>query len=429
MTRTRPLALVLLLLAACSAPADDSNGDMLPVVEVAPDAPLGAVLEGPPAAPSHLQTTLASIVEPATVVLRPGRYNLQAEAFTDSTCGNCQELETPVPGTRGLHVTVPGVRIVGPGADSAFIHTNAGYGLYFDGCDGCALEGVTVTGGVRDPDGRAADGGVVVKNGRVELTDCVVRDNIGDSATVAETVVGIAGVVGREGSEIVVDGCRVIRNSWDGFALYRQASAEITNTVVDGVDAARGGQVGGGRGVGIGATWDASVMVRNTLVRNYWKGIGGFVDARVDARCNIVEEILTWGLAFWGADGGAPAAVFRENVVYETGACGAMIARETEVAEGEDPGELVGNVFVATGQDPRYDSGTPYCHQRAIARHAVPPGFEIERNLVHDAREPGDEWPTSEPVDREAVRSLGWIQELARMPVFSGSSFLTELGR
>jgi hypothetical protein len=324
-------------------------------------------------------------------------------------------------------VRTPGVRIVGAGADSVVIHTNAGYGLLFEGCRGCVLEGVTVTGGVRDPDGRATDGGVVVKDGRVELLRCVIRDNIGDSATVAGTVVGIAGMVGREGSHIVVDRSRIIRNSWDGVALYRCANAEITRTVVDGVDAARGGQVGGGRGVGIGATWDAQATVRNTLVRNYWKGIGGFVDARVDARHNIVEHILTWGLAYWGADGGAPSARFTENVVYRTGACGAMIARDTEVAEGEDPGALVGNVFVATGQDPQYDDGTPYCHQRAIARHAVPAGFEIEGNLIHDAREPGDAWPTAEQVGREPMAALGWLRALAEVPSLSGAAFFEEL--
>lgn len=428
MSRALLCVLLSLLVASCDS-GDRPPPPVLPVVEVDPDAPLGAELDDVPAAASTLQQAVAAIGEPTVVVLRPGHYTLLPDAFTDSTCGNCEEPGTPVPGTVGLRLAMPGVRIVGPGPDSAVIHTNAGYGLLFDGCRGCGLEGVTVTGGERDPDGRATNGAVVVRNGRVHLNDCVLRDNVGDSATVAETVVGIAGVVGREGSEIVVDGCRIIRSSWDGVALYRGAHAEIANTVIDGVESARGGHMGGGRGVGIGATWDASVVVRGTLVRNYWKGIGGFVDARVDARHNIVEEILTWGLAYWGADGGAPAAVFRENVVYETGACGAMIARETEVAEGEDPGELVGNVFVATGQDTRYDDGTPYCHQRAIARHTVPPGFEIEGNLVHDAREPGDEWPTSEPVERQAIRSLGWIQELARMPVFSGSSFLAELGR
>jgi hypothetical protein len=411
----------LLLLAACGAPGGERP---LPVVEVEPDAPLTARIEAVAAEASSLQRAIASIHEPTVVVLRSGHYNLQAAPVTDPTCGNCQELGTPVPGTVGLHLTTPGIRIVGPGAGSAVIHTNAGHGLYFDGCDGCRLEGVTVTGGERDPDGRAANGAVVVKGGRVELRDCVIRDNIGDSSTVAQTVVGIAGVVGREGADIAVDGCRVIRNSWDGFALYRGARAEITNTVIDGVDAARGAQVGGGRGTGIGATWDATVVVRNTLVRNYWKGIGAFVDARVDARRNIVEEILTWGLAYWGADGGAPRAVFHENVVHNTGACGAMIARETPTAEGEDPGGLVGNVFVATGQDPRYDDGEPYCHQRAIARHAVPAGFEIEGNLVHDAREPGARWPVSGQVSRDVVSGVSWLVELADVPALAGSSFL-----
>lgn len=41
---------------------------------------------------------------------------------------------------------------------------------------GCALAGVTVTGGVRDPDGRATDGAVVVRNGRVDVRESLVEE-------------------------------------------------------------------------------------------------------------------------------------------------------------------------------------------------------------------------------------------------------------
>ena len=37
----------------------------------------------------------------------------------------------------------------------------------------------------------------------------------------------------------------------------------------------------------------------------------------------------------------------------------------------QHPGRLTGNAIVESGQDPRYDSGEPYCFQIAIARHAV----------------------------------------------------------
>jgi hypothetical protein len=39
-----------------------------------------------------------------------------------------------------------------------------------------------------------------------------------------------------------------------------------------------------------------------------------------------------------------------------------------------------------TGQDPRYDDGEPYCFQKPIADHAVPPSFTIAGNLLHQNR-------------------------------------------
>lgn len=439
--RPVPPALFASLLLACGgappgsgtlpagAPAGEPQEADVPLVVVEPDTALGdPELATSPQALSSLQQALAAVDGPVELRLRPGRYELRPQPYTDPTCGNCQEAATPVPATVGARVATPGVRIVGSGPEAVVIRTHAGYGLLFDGCDGCVLEGVTVTGGVRDPDGHATDGAVVVRNGRVDLRGCVIRDNIGDSATVAGTVVGIAGVVGREGSDIRIDGCHILRNSWDGVALYRGARAEVINTVVDGVDAARGGAIGGGRGVGIGATWDARAIVRGTLVRSYWKGIGAFVDAEVDARENIIEDILTWGLAYWGPDGGQPAATFRDNVIFRTGACGASVDRSAAVPPGEDPGALVGNLFVATGQDPRYDTGEPYCWQRAIARHAVPSRFEIEGNLVHDAREPGDAWPTHPQISRNELlaRTAPLLERLAERPALAGSAFFRE---
>ena len=51
----------------------------------------------------------------------------------------------------------------------------------------------------------------------------------------------------------------------------------IEGNWIDGVDLARGERIGGGRGVGIGATWNAYANVRGNVVRRYWKGIGAFV--------------------------------------------------------------------------------------------------------------------------------------------------------
>jgi hypothetical protein len=378
------------------------------------DPPAGA-----PAGRSNLQRALDGLRGPAEVRLLPGYHVLLPDTFTDPTCGNCEEPATPVPATVGVRIAGHGIRLVGAGPDHVVIRTGAGYGLYFDGCDGCALEGVTVTGGVRDPDGRATDGAVVVRGGTVTIRDCALRDNIGDPATVAATVVGIAGLVGREGADLRVERCAITRNSWDGIALYRGAAAHLVENLIDGVDRARGATVGGGRGVGIGLTWDAKATVTANLVRNYWKGIGVFVNAEASVTENVVEDILTWGLAYWAAGAeNTPVGYFVDNAVYRTGACGVILDRTAPPEPGERPGSLRGNLLIETGQDPRYDDGEPYCWQRPIARHAVPPGFEEAGNLVLGARQPGAAWPLEPELDPPTfeARAAATLERLRRRP-------------
>ncbi len=322
-------------------------------------------------------------------LLMPGDYKLDPAAYVDSTCGNCESPDTPVEATVGLVVSGVGVVIEGSSEDpgDVVIHTDAGYGILFEDCENCVLRGVTVTGGSRDPDGRATDAGVVVRRGSVKIENCIIRDNVGDPDLVRETVVGIIGIAGREGASIEVRGNQITRNSWDGIALYRGARASITNNVIDGIDKAKGETIGGGRGVGIGVTWDAVAHVEHNLVRRYWKGIGIFVDAECHVIENVVEEILTWGIAFWDAGRGAPFVRMERNLVYDTGACGISISSR---AEGNMPyGWCRENVVVLTGSDPKYDDPEAYCAQCPIAVEARPEGFVIEGNVLYQNRRAG----------------------------------------
>jgi parallel beta-helix repeat protein len=366
-------------------------------VRVAPDRPLNDTSGG---AAGSLQRALAGGA--VDLVLAPGHYFLEASAYEDPACGNCEDPSERVAATLGVRIAGAGISIRGVHPDSVILHTRAGYGVLFEDCAGCSLRGVTVTGGRRDPDGRATDAGVVVRRSTVVLEDCVIRDNIGDSATVAATVVGIAGVALREGSDATIRRCRIVRNSWDGIALYRGAKGTITDNVIDGVDKASGARVGGGRGVGIGMTWDAAARIEGNLVRRYWKGIGVFVRADADVRENIVEDILTWGIALWGPAGSTPAARIEDNAIHLTGACGVMVDRQDGDAP---PGTLVGNIVMRTGQAERYDSGEPYCWQRPIARHGVPAAFVEAGNLLWDNRQPraaGSAPPPLPELSREA---------------------------
>jgi hypothetical protein len=385
---------------------------------------------------AELEEALSGTRRDATIVLAPGVYDLDPGSAVDSTCGNCADPDTLVPITVGLTISGSHVRVEGPLDGSAVIVTRAGYGLYFKDCVDCELDRVVVTGGVRDASGAATDAAIVAKNSSVTITNCVVRDNIGDPERIASLTVGIAGVCGREGSDLVIEHCEILGNSWDGIALYRDARASITNCLIDGVDAA-GVEAGGGRGVAIGTTWNSKATIERNLLRRYWKGIGVFVDADVVAYGNIVEEMRTWGINVWDADTGRPHASFERNVVYDCGACGIAVTRHAAYAAGETPGRLTANIVVHTGQNPKYDAPDDYCRQCALALEAVPDGFSIRGNVFYDNREASedlfDQDTTQEMFWRER---RGWVRTFRNTGVgvdgrvkFHESAFLTRYPR
>jgi parallel beta-helix repeat protein len=344
--------------------------------------------------------------------------------FVDSTCGNCEDPNTTVNATFGLHITGKWVQIIGPPDKSAVIHTHAGYGLFFNSCQDALIENISVTGGQRDLDGHATNAAIVVKNSTIVIRSNRIFDNIGDSAIVMSNVVGIMGICGREYSKMFLVGNEIKRNSWDGIALYRDAEATIENNIIDGVDKARGKQVGGGRGVAIGVTWDADAKIKGNLVTRYWKGIGLFVDAKGVVRENIIEDILTWGIALWDADKGKPEGIIENNIIYKTGACGASITRS---AEGEKPGKFVGNIIARTAQDPKYDSPDYYCYQCALALHAVPQTFQIENNIFYDNRRAMEDLPDHDIQREEFLAAIeATHRKLSADPILRQSDFVTD---
>jgi hypothetical protein len=208
---------------------------------------------------------------------------------------------------------------------------------------------------------------------------------------VGKNTVGIMGICGREGADLLIEQCEILRNSWDGIALYRDARATITRNLIDGIDAA-GVEAGGGRGVAVGVTWNGAATIDRNILRHYWKGIGVFVDADVVAEGNIVENMRTWGINIWDADKGRPLASITRNVVYDCGACGIAVMRKAPYAKDEPKGRVSDNIVVHTGQNSKYDSPDYYCYQCPLALHAVPEGFSIRGNTYYDNRRtgPGD---------------------------------------
>ena len=385
---------------------------------------------------SELEEALSGPRHNATIVLAPGVYALDPESAIDSTCGNCADPDTLVPISIGLTISGRNLRIEGPRDGSAVIVTRAGYGLYFKDCINCELDRVVVTGGERDASGAATDAAIVARNSSVAITNCVVRDNIGDPERIATHTVGVMGICGREGADLTIENCEILRNSWDGIALYRDARAIISNNLIDGVDAA-GVEAGGGRGVAIAVTWNSNATIERNLLRRYWKGIGVFVDADVVVYGNVVEQMRTWGINIWDAGEGRPRALVERNVVYDCGACGIAVTRESPPARDETPGRLTANIVVHTGQNPKYDSPDYYCRQCALALEAVPDGFSIRGNAFYDNREASedlfDEDTTKEMFWRER---RGWVRTFRNTGVgvdgrvkFHQSAFLTEYPR
>lgn len=339
---------------------------------------------------AELENLLSQPIHNARIYLQPGDYDLRTKAGLDSTCGNCEDPAQIVPMTYGLWISGKNLLITSDPDNPATIHTNAGYGIYFYDCQDCTIEHLTITGGERDSSSNATDAAIVVKNSTVTIRHNRIFNNIGNPATVQKTVVGIMGIAGREKALINIFDNEILRNSWDGIALFRGASANIANNLIDGIDKAVGDNIAGGRGVALGVTWNADANIQDNVIKRYWKGIGLFVDATAVVERNIVEDMVTWGIALWDAGKGKPVGHINNNIIYNTGACGVSITRELP---GQFPGQFRHNAIVRTGQNPRYDDPDYYCYQCALAEHAVPANFSINDNLFFGNRRAQTELP------------------------------------
>ena len=260
-----------------------------------------------------------------TLLLGAKTFEASPRAFDDPLCGNCLESRTLVRASYGFIVRDKALVIIGNDREETRLATNGGYGLYFENSQGSVLKNLTVTGGKRDPDGNATDAGIVVRNSRllIERVDICNNDHRVDTV-----VVGIGGIFGREGAEIIISECRIVNNGWDGVALYRGAYAMVTDCLIKD-----------GRGVGIGVTWDATCVAYRNEVTGYWKGIGSFGTSIVIARNNLVHENLGWGIIATGQS--TLDAV--NNVVYHNGNCG-VAPWSTE-----SRGKIINNIIAENG--------------------------------------------------------------------------------
>ncbi|MFC1887830.1 right-handed parallel beta-helix repeat-containing protein [Candidatus Cloacimonadota bacterium] len=353
------------------------------------------------------------------IKLSSGVYELSPINIIDSSCGNCEDPDQEVSATAGLIITGKNITISGPEDGSAEIITNSGYGIFLLNCSNIVLENLTITGGIRDSSVNATDAAIVVKDSYAIIRNNVIENNIGDSTIINNTVVGIMGICGRENSKMEIYHNKILNNSWDGIALYRGSEAIIRENIIDGVEGA-GRRAGGGRGVAIGVTWNATAEITGNLVRNYWKGIGLFVDAKAAVKENFVEDCLTWGISLWDAGKGKPQGFIEDNIIYNTGAMGATITSSTE----SEPGYFKNNIIVKTGQDPRYDAEDYYGFQCALAEHSIPDSFLIEENVFYNNRRASEDLPDHDLSLLDFQNELEKRKEkIFQMPLKKESSF------
>lgn len=277
-----------------------------------------------------LQRAIDAAPDGAVLRLSAGNYAATATPYVDPACANCAVGSTKTPAaTRGFIIKDKRfLAIEGAGPGSTTLITNAGYGVFVeDACEVHLLE-VAVTGGKRDPDGDASNGAVFARRARVVLNNVTITNNL--ELLPGNSYPGIIGVVCREDSDVLVLGCTITDNSWDGVAVYKQGRVRVFAS-----------RIARGKGVGVGVTFDGKAQVVSSDISYYWKGIGAFVDARVEARNNTVHEQLGWGL--WAAGRGYLDAV--NNTVAYNDQLGVFLG------DPETTGRFVNNVVAFNGLD------------------------------------------------------------------------------
>ncbi|PKK82285.1 MAG: hypothetical protein CVT49_14525 [candidate division Zixibacteria bacterium HGW-Zixibacteria-1] len=274
---------------------------------------------------NDLQATIDYASDGDTILVGPKEFEAAPRAFVDSLCGNCTEQKTPVNASYGYIIKNKSLTIMGLDRAESILTTNAGYGIFFVNSPNSALGNLTVTGGKRDADGNATDAAVVARNSNVHIHNV---DVINNDHRIDTVIVGVGGIFGREGAELYIKNCHIENNGWDGIALYRGASALVTDCIIKN-----------GRGAGIGVTWDATCVAYRNIVTGYWKGIGAFGTSWVVAHNNAVIDNLGWGMI---ATGSAFMDI-ANNVVHHNGNCGVA------PWSSESRGRIVNNIITNNG--------------------------------------------------------------------------------
>lgn len=345
--------------------------------------------------PGKLEKIVRKASPGDSLKLREGRYELTPSSRIDTLCGNCAEAVTPHPITIGLLIDKP-LHLVGESGSGTVIVTNAGYGLFFENAGECSVQNLTITGGVRDTSGMATDGGIVVRGSELLVQSVRITGNDNRAEGV---IVGICGIVAREGANLTVRGNLIADNGWDGIALYRGARADI-----------RGNIISGGRGVGVGITWDAVAEVRENEISGYWKGIGSFGTSTAIVRDNIVRDLRGWGIVATGES----VMDCTHNVIARTGNCGFSVWSEFS------QGRFLDNIVYMAGREEEW-----VCPDVGVWWNGPDSAFVANHNVIWGAS--AEAWRKSVWDDDPAAASTEPLENYAIAPDSSWSGLYCDL--
>jgi parallel beta-helix repeat protein len=297
-----------------------------------------------------LQAAIEAAPDGATIELSEGTHAADPFDWIEETCGNCDDdsFRDDIDVTVGFLVEGKALHLRGESREDSVLVTTAGYGLLFLDAGSSSVRNLTITGGLRDADGRATDAAIVVKHTTLEVRDVdVVGNNDLYTGPEDDLGVGVMGITGREGADLTVVGCRIEDNSWDGVTLYRsdpdvpgsEPSALVIGNLIGCTEEC---VVRSGRGVGIASTWDSRLTAVGNVVHHYWKGIGMFGTSEATITNNVVRDQRGWGVIASGES----HSVIRNNAILDNGTTG-LAAWNVGAT-----GEFINNVVVGNGWSP-----------------------------------------------------------------------------
>jgi hypothetical protein len=303
------------LLIGASLAASSAKQPAPRVVDVSTSAELVAALNGK--------------LDNVTVNLAPGTYRLTPTRRLVRPLSQMPRVirtgheEDSVWVTMGAVVSGRSVTLQGSLEGEAVISTGAGYGIYFENCKDCAVDRVTITGGVIDSVERSGDAAVVVRESSVRVSNCVITDDY----TASGTEVGIAGICVRESGVLTAEYNEIDVRSAAGVAIYDGGVTVIQNNAIKG-------------GVLLSGKYRA--VIQKNLITQAGCGVSAN-GGSVEIRSNIVENISVVAInLFFPRD-----AVVDRNAIFDCGGSGIFAGA---YRDSTDQVRVTGNLIVATGK-------------------------------------------------------------------------------